>query len=67
MQSDNMKTKQRGLSPKLLSDLLTSVVTFVLAYYALDVDADTSAFIAKGIGFVVGVIVPPGKVEQVPA
>ena len=55
-----MKTK--GVSYKLVADLLTSVVAFVLAYFAVELDPTASALLAKGIGFAAGYLTSPNPV-----
>ena len=57
--------KQKGLSPKLVADLIVSVAAFAaLALFGFDVNSDPviAGFIAKGAGFIAGVIVGPGRV-----
>ena len=52
---------QKGLSPKLLADLLVSVATFaLLALLGIDVEKDP--ILAKGAGFLAGVLIRPGRV-----
>lgn len=61
-----METRQKGFSPKLLADLVVSVVTFAVAYFGVELDPALSAAIAKAVGLLAGVIVGPGDVEVVP-
>lgn len=58
----NGDTRQVGVSPKLIADLVVSVVTFAVLAAGLELDEATSAAIAKVAGFIVGAIVGPGKV-----
>ena len=55
--------KQRGISPKLIADLLTTIVSFAVTYYGIELDAEVAAAVSKAIGFLAGVIVGPGTVE----
>ena len=55
--------RTQGVSKKIVADLLTSVVAFVVAYFAIDLDPAVSAGLAKGIGFVAGYFTPPNAVE----
>lgn len=54
--------EQKGLSPKLLADIATSIVLYVILAVGLEVDKDVSAAIAKVIGFAVGAVFKPGRV-----
>lgn len=62
MEASKAQTKQKGLSPKLIADALTSIIMFVLLKYGVDVDPTTSAALAKIIGFGAGVAIGPGNV-----
>lgn len=53
---------QKGISPKLLADLIVSVLTFLLTYFGVELDPTLSAAIAKLAGFAAGAIVGPGRV-----
>jgi hypothetical protein len=55
--------RQHGISPKLVADLLTSIVAFAVTYFGIDLDPVLSAGIAKGVGFIAGFLVGPGTVE----
>lgn len=59
-----MKTKQRGLSPKLLTDLIVSVLTYLALNFGVELDEETSAAVAKVVGFLAGVLVGPGDVVR---
>lgn len=57
--------KQKGLSPKLIADLIVTVSAFAaLAFLGVDIEKDPilAAAIAKGAGFLAGVIAGPGRV-----
>jgi len=60
-----MKTVTLGVSPKLIADLLTSIVAFALAYFAVDLDPTVAALLAKAIGAVAAYLAPAGEVLQV--
>lgn len=56
---------QKGLSPKLLADLIVSAAAFVLlALLGVDLEHDPvlAAAIAKAAGFLAGALVGPGRV-----
>ena len=56
---------QKGVSPKLIADLIVTVGTFAaLAFLGLDLEKDPvlAAALAKGAGFLAGVIAGPGRV-----
>jgi len=52
----------RGISPKVLADLIVSVLTFALVYFGIEVDAVLSATIAKAAGAMTAILAPPGDV-----
>lgn len=54
--------KTRGISHKVLADLLVSVVSFALTYFAADLDPATAAIISKLVGSIAGVLAPPNEV-----
>lgn len=56
-----MKTK--GISPKVLADLLVSFVTFALTAGVIEIDPVLAATISKLLGSLAAVIAPPGNVE----
>lgn len=60
-----MKLKTRGISPKLIADLLVSVATFIVAYPALGLDPVLAAAIAKALGTLAAAIAGPGDVIAV--
>ena len=62
-----MKIKTKGVSYKLVADLLTSVVAFAIGYFGVELDPALAAVVAKAVGFIAGVIAPPNQVEPVPA
>lgn len=58
-------TKQLGISPKILTDLATTVVGFVLAKYAVGLDPVIAAAIGKVAGTVAAFFASPGSVVTV--
>lgn len=56
-------TKQVGASPKLVVDLVTTIIAFLITKYAAGLDPVTAAAISKGLGTLAGVFAPPGTVE----
>ena len=59
-----MPTRQIGISPKILSQLVTSVIAWVLGFFAIKLSPEASSAIAAGLGLVVGYLVPPGAVAH---
>lgn len=57
------RTTQNGVSPKLLADLIVSIVIFAAAYFGVELDPALSAAIGKAAGFIAGAIVGPGDVS----
>lgn len=57
-----MKRRTVGISHKMLVDLIVTGLTFALALYGIDLDATTSAVLAKAAGFVAGWFVRPNPV-----
>lgn len=57
------KTKTKGISPKVLLDLLVTIVSFILTYYAIDLDPEVAALISKALGTGAGVLASPGTIE----
>lgn len=61
--------RQRGLSPKLVVDTVTTVIVFLLATLLPDLDVNDDPIIlgviAKVAGFAAGALVKPGKVDVV--
>jgi arginine utilization protein RocB len=54
--------RQVGVSPKLVAQLVTSAVTYLLGRYAADLDADLAVAIAAGLGAAAAARVRPGNV-----
>jgi hypothetical protein len=55
--------RQIGISPKLIADLLTSVIAFLVVAEALGLDPVLSAAIAKALGTVAAFATSPGVVQ----
>ena len=56
-----MRTK--GISPKVLADLVISLLTFALTAGVIELDPVLAAGISKFLGTVAAVIAGPGEVE----
>jgi len=59
------KTRQRGLSPKVLANFLTTLAVGAAGYFAVELSPEVSGAIAVVAGFLAGVIIGPGDVEEV--
>ena len=60
-----VKLKTRGISPKVIADLIVSALAFALTAGVIDIDPELAAVISKLLGTLAGVIAGPGKVEPV--
>jgi hypothetical protein len=54
--------KTQGLSPKVLAQLVTAAVAWVLAHYNIKLDPDVAGAVALALGGIAGVIAKPGDV-----
>ncbi len=57
------KPKTTGVSPKVPFQAIASIITFLLAYFAVDLSPELSGLIAAVIGAIGGYQAPPGNVE----
>lgn len=55
-------SKQIGISPKVIADLIVSVLGFVLAHYAVELDPEVAAAIGKVAGSIAAFFTSPGTV-----
>lgn len=60
-----MKTKTIGVDPKVPVQAVSAVVTFVLAYFGLDLDPEVAGGVATVIGAIAGVLAPAPKTVAV--
>lgn len=61
--SKGVKRKTKGVDPKVPTQAITTVLTFVLAKYAIDLDAATSGAVSVLLGVVIGAIAPAPTTE----
>jgi hypothetical protein len=61
--SKGVTRKTIGIDPKVPAQALTTVLTFVLAKYAIDLDAATSGAISVLLGVVISVRAPAPTTE----
>lgn len=54
--------KTLGISPKVIADLIVSVVSFAVLNYGASLDPEVAALIGKTLGTVGGVFAGPGTV-----
>jgi hypothetical protein len=55
-------TKQLGISPKIIADLIVTVGGYLLTKYGAGLDATTAALISKGLGTIAAYFTAPGTV-----
>jgi hypothetical protein len=55
------KNKTVGVSPKVPTQAIVSVVTFLLAYFGVDLSPEASAAIAAVLGVIGGAVAQPGE------
>jgi hypothetical protein len=56
--------RTRGVSPKVGGQAFATLVSFVLAKYAITLDTETSGSLAILFGMAVGALAGPGTVES---
>jgi hypothetical protein len=54
--------RTRGISPKVIADLVVSVLTFILTAGVVELDPATAALISKALGTLAGIAARPGAV-----
>jgi len=54
------------ISPKVIANLIVTLITFAATHYAIEVDPELAAAISAVLGAVAGYIAPPGNVETEP-
>lgn len=55
--------KTVGVSPKVPTQAIVAVVTFLITYFGIDLSPEVSGAISTVLGIVGGVIADPGEVE----
>lgn len=52
----------KGLSPKVAADFIVTVLAFVFANFAINIDPEYAAAVAKVLGSLAGYLASPGQV-----
>ena len=58
--------KTVGVDPKVPTQAIVAIITFVLSYFGLDLDPEVSGGLAVVIGALGGVLAPAPKTEPKP-
>ena len=54
--------RTHGLSPKVIADLLTTIIAFVLSASVVQLDPVLAAAVSKALGTLSGIVAGPGQV-----